>query len=152
MGAILSSLISKLFFLYILVKRLEKFKIVIMLEILLSIVFATLLIVSLVFNEIWLLYLSVGFFTMLLYPLFPSIGEYCCEFMHPIRESTVMGILVGVAQLFSFAVVLYFLRLGNGSNNFALIKISKKRHYMPFHKRRMLYDSSLHNVLDKVKS
>jgi hypothetical protein len=36
------------------------------------------MIVSLATQQIWLLYLSVGFFTMLLYPLFPAIGEYCC--------------------------------------------------------------------------
>lgn len=89
-----------------LVKKLQKFKKVIVVEIGLSIIAAGLLIVSLVVEIEWLLYLSVGLFTMLLYPLFPAIGEYCCEFMHPIRESTVMGILFGIAQLFSFGVVI----------------------------------------------
>ena len=100
---------NKYIFCNVKVKKLKKFKNVILAEIMLSIVSSSLIIVSLLAEMNWLLYFSIGLFTMLLYPLFPAIGEYCCEFMHPIRESTVMGFLFGIAQLISFGVVIYII-------------------------------------------
>ena len=75
----------------------------------LSIVFSIGFIFSLIFQQKYALYASICLFTMMLYPLFPAMIEYGCEIMHPIRESTVGGILVAGGQLVSFAIVTLFL-------------------------------------------
>ena len=62
-----------------------------------------------------------------------------------------MGLLVGVAQLFSFAVVIIFYKLGNDSNSSFIAKITKKRCHMPLNQRRMLSSRPDNHLIHQIE-
>jgi hypothetical protein len=62
-----------------------------------------------------------------------------------------MGLLVGIAQLFSFAVVILYLIEGNDSNSIITIKVSKKCNNLSINKCQLLFISINFNEFYKIK-
>ena len=71
--------------------------------------------------------------------------------MHPIRESTVMGIMIAIAQFFSFGMVNDFLFPGYAPDFDSGLENINERYNMSVYELKLLFSGFISNDVHKVE-